>query len=60
MEQLIKIEDTIMTILVRNNVEYSQIKNVIELVRVYGTIQYNNGCINQLKENINEIKSNNS
>lgn len=60
MEVLSKIEKNITAILERNYVEYSQIKNIIELVRVYGTIQYTNGEINQITKLSNEIKSNNS
>lgn len=60
MEALNKIEGTIKAMLSNNMVSQEQIINIIELVRIYGTIQYTNGYINQLKDNINEIKSNNS
>lgn len=60
METLTLIEETIKQTLTNYSVSNYGINNIIELVRLYGTINYSNGEIKQLKQNINEIKSNNT
>ena len=60
MEQLKRIENSIESILIANRLPATTIANIIEMIRVYGTINYGNGELNQLKELRNEIKSNNS
>jgi hypothetical protein len=54
MEILDNITNTIQSILERNLVSEKEVNNIMELIKIHGTINYNNGAIEQLKSVINE------
>lgn len=56
MEQLLRIENSIESILIANKLPASIIANIIEMIKVYGAINYSNGEIKQLKTMIKHEK----
>lgn len=51
-----EIINSIENILIKHSVPINQIKNIAELIKIYGEIQFSKGSINELKKQLDNAK----